>query len=153
MFIADSPSRHQSSFYNLKSIATIGQKAQQLADQRETVGLSEGGRPSKTGLSKDPVSPSAQGVGHGTDQHKHFSWGSYLDHLNKDWFPGRDLTGLDAGTPVKWAEDGHKIAVEVAYDLPESHFLAKPYYDKAEPLVDQQLAVAGVRLSRSVRGA
>src|SRR5262249_16702472 len=75
MFIADSPSWHQSSFYNLKSGATIGQKAQQLAEQRETVGLSEGGRPSKTGLSKDPVSPSAQGVGHGTDQAQAFFLG------------------------------------------------------------------------------
>src|SRR5262245_29846333 len=63
MFIADSPSWHQSSFYNLKSIATIGQKAQQLAEQRETVGLSEGGRPSKTGLSKDPVSASLSDAG------------------------------------------------------------------------------------------
>jgi len=89
----------------------------------------------------------------GLIRHKYFSWGSYLDHLNKDWFPGRDLTGLDAGTPVKWAEDAHKIAVEVAYDLPDSHFLAKPYYDNAEPLVDQQLAVAGLRLARYVREA
>ena len=85
--------------------------------------------------------------------HKYFAWGSYLDHLKEQWFPGRDLTGLDGGTLVDWAEESHKIAVDVAYVIPASHFLETPYYDKAEPHIDRQLSVAGLRLARILREA
>lgn len=66
---------------------------------------------------------------------------------------GRDLTGLDGGSPVDWALEAHQFAREVAYEIPDGSVLEINYYSKALPVVDRQLAVAGMRLARFLKEA
>jgi hypothetical protein len=61
---------------------------------------------------------------------------------------GRDVSSLEGGNPVDWAQDAHAFARDVAYDFPSDGVLEQSYYDKAVPVVDRQLALAGIRLAR-----
>jgi hypothetical protein len=76
-----------------------------------------------------------------------FAWGTYVSRLEEKWFPGRDLSGLEGGTPVDWALESHKLAHDVAYDT----HLGMDYYNKSVAVVDQQLELAGVRLARMLK--
>lgn len=46
-----------------------------------------------------------------------------------------------------WAEESYRLAVDVAYDLPADKELGQPYFDRARPVVEEQLVKAGVRLA------
>jgi S1/P1 Nuclease len=64
-------------------------------------------------------------------RHTVFAWGTYVSRLEEQWFAGRDLSGLDAGTPIDWALQSHKLAHDVAYDFPAGDpQLGKEYYTK-----------------------
>src|SRR5882724_1812742 len=80
--------------------------------------------------------------------HTVFAWGAYVTRLETTWFPGRDVTGLDAGSPVDWALEAHQFARETAYRIPDGGALEMNYYTAALPFVDRQLAVAGIRLAK-----
>jgi hypothetical protein len=77
-----------------------------------------------------------------------YDWGAYVVRLETRWFPGRDLTGLKGGSPADWATDAHRLAHEVAYDVPDDGVLGVKYFSKASPVVDRQLALAGIRLAQ-----
>jgi hypothetical protein len=77
-----------------------------------------------------------------------FAWGSYVTRLETSWFPGRDLSSLTGGSTVDWANESHQLAHDVAYDAPDDGTLGTKYLAKASPVVERQLAVAGVRLAR-----
>jgi S1/P1 Nuclease len=81
------------------------------------------------------------------DKHT-FDWGQYVDEIERDSVAGKDLARLQGGTPVQWALEAHKLAVDVVYVLPEDLKLSDDYYRSARPVVDRQLALAGVRLAR-----
>jgi hypothetical protein len=85
--------------------------------------------------------------------HTVFAWGAYVTRLETTWFPGRDLTGLDGGSAADWAVESHQFARDVVYDLPDGSILEMNYYTKALPVIDRQLALAGVRLAKSLRDA
>jgi S1/P1 Nuclease len=55
--------------------------------------------------------------------HTVFAWGTYVSRLEEKWFPGRDLSGSEGGTPVDWALDSHKLTHDVAYDFPNDTHL------------------------------
>jgi hypothetical protein len=80
------------------------------------------------------------------DKHT-FDWGQYVDEIERDWIAGKDLARLQRGSPVDWALEAHKLAVDVVYVLPEDLKLGEEYYRRALPVVDRQLALAGVRLA------
>src|SRR5262249_7698381 len=84
----------------------------------------------------------------GLIMHTVYAWGAYVTRLETTWFPGRDVSGLDGGTTVSWALEAHRFAHDVAYDLPDGNVLGDVYYAKALPVVDRQLALAGLRLAR-----
>ncbi|WP_316189933.1 S1/P1 nuclease [Bradyrhizobium sp. SZCCHNS1054] len=77
-----------------------------------------------------------------------YAWGSYVTRLETSWFPGRDLSSLTGGSTADWANEAHQLAHDVAYDAPDDGILGVKYFTKASPVVDRQLAVAGVRLAR-----
>jgi hypothetical protein len=77
-----------------------------------------------------------------------YAWGTYVTRLQVGWLDGRDLSSLQGGTPVEWALEAHRFAQQVAYDYPDGGVLELQYYNKALPVVDRQLALAGVRLAR-----
>lgn len=85
--------------------------------------------------------------------HTVYAWGAYVTRLETTWFPGRDLTGLDGGSPVDWALEAHRFARETVYEIPDGAVLEMNYYSKALPIVDRQLAVAGIRLAKILTDA
>jgi len=80
--------------------------------------------------------------------HKVYDWGEYVRLLETTWLPGKDLAALQAGDTVGWAEAAHKAAHDVAYNYRPDHVLDDEYYRDAIPIVERQLALAGVRLAR-----
>jgi hypothetical protein len=81
------------------------------------------------------------------DRHT-FDWGQYVDELERNVIAGEGAAALARGTPVDWALEAHKLAVETAYAVPEDLKLGDDYYRRALPVVDRQLALAGLRLAR-----
>lgn len=79
-----------------------------------------------------------------------YDWGEYVEILERDWLPGKDIRALQAGTPVDWALQAHAAAVEVAYVVPKDLALSESYYQQSLPTVDQQLALAGIRLAHTL---
>jgi len=82
-----------------------------------------------------------------------FDWGEYVRYLEQCWLRGKDINALQRGTPVDWALEAHRAAVDVAYAVPEDLKLGLPYYQSSLPVVDRQLALAGVRLARVLNQA
>jgi hypothetical protein len=81
------------------------------------------------------------------DKHT-FDWGEYVRQIERGWLQGKDITALQRGKPADWASESHTAAVDVAYVVPEDLKLGDAYYQRALPVVDQQLARAGLRLAR-----
>ena len=75
------------------------------------------------------------------------AWGAYVVRLESKWFPGRDMSGLQREPVIQWALESHKFAHDVAYDYPDDGILGVEYLNKSLPVVDRQLALAGVRLA------
>ncbi|MCH8881549.1 MAG: hypothetical protein IID34_16915 [Planctomycetes bacterium] len=49
--------------------------------------------------------------------------------------------------PVVWATESHKLAHSNAYDVPKDGRIGQDYFDKNIPVLNERLAVAGVRLA------
>jgi hypothetical protein len=82
-----------------------------------------------------------------------YAWGAYVSRLETKWLPGRDIAALSGGTPVDWALESHAFAHNVAYDYADGGILEVQYYTKSLPVLDRQLAVAGLRLARVLKEA
>lgn len=75
-----------------------------------------------------------------------YAWGSYVDRLEGDWLlkhPEASQT-LD---PIAWTLEAHKLAQDMAEGVDNGATLDNAYYDKALPVVDEQLGRAGLRLA------
>jgi hypothetical protein len=60
-----------------------------------------------------------------------------------------ETADVDAsGTPILWAEEAHRAAIDHAYAMPVDHHLDQSYYDANRPVIDVQLARGGTRLAR-----
>jgi len=64
------------------------------------------------------------------------------------WLTQQPAGAFQDGSVVDWAMESHRIAREHAYVLPPDHKLGEDYVRVNGPVVDQQLAKAGVRLAR-----
>jgi len=71
----------------------------------------------------------------------------YAERLN-EWLASEPEGTYDNGSVVDWAMESHDIAKDHAYALPQNRKLGAEYYQANVPVVDQQLAKAGVRLAR-----
>jgi hypothetical protein len=87
----------------------------------------------------------------GLIMHTVYAWGAYVTRLQTGWLNGRDMSLLESGTAIDWATEAHKFAQDIAYDVPADGALSNAYYAKALPIIDRQLALAGVRLARLLR--
>jgi nuclease S1 len=72
---------------------------------------------------------------------------TYLPRLERK-MDTMDLAGLEQGTVVDWAMEGHRIAVEHAYQLPPDGRLGAAYVDENKAIIDHALIAAGVRLAK-----
>lgn len=84
-----------------------------------------------------------------------FAWGALVDRIERGWLKSPEATtsGIDGGTPVAWVEETHKEAQKVWKLTPDSHVLDDEYLKKAEPIIERQLGVAGLRLARFLNEA
>jgi len=87
----------------------------------------------------------------GLIMHAVYAWGTYVARLEHGWLHGRDVSGLVVGTPIDWAVEAHQHAQRIAYDIPDDGILGLAYYEKSLPVVDRQLALAGLRLARMLK--
>jgi nuclease S1 len=81
------------------------------------------------------------------------SWDAYVAHLQYDWLPGRDIDALSRGTVIEWAEEAHRAAKEIVTSVPPNADLGDQYVERALPVLDRQLTVAGLRLARVLNEA
>jgi hypothetical protein len=65
----------------------------------------------------------------------------------------RSLTHLQEGSVTDWALETHQVAVAYAYNLSPYRQLGSTYYRENLPVLDNQLAKAGVRLARILNDA
>jgi len=77
-----------------------------------------------------------------------WNWGAYVTRLEDGWLASPEARGADAGTVNDWMLASHRVAAEVWPWLPEDRLIGDEYYRKAVPVVDRQLALAGLRLAR-----
>lgn len=69
-------------------------------------------------------------------------------HRLSAWLALHDIATLQQGTPVDWVLEAHAFAQQYAYGLPKDGSLRSGYYRRNLPIVESQLAKAGVRLAR-----
>jgi len=73
------------------------------------------------------------------------SWSEYAAELHKrESFKRRTAVNLD---PASWAAESFKLAESNAYNIPDDGELGQEYFEKNIPVVEQRLAIAGVRLA------
>jgi len=49
--------------------------------------------------------------------------------------------------PVQWASESYRLALSNAYAIPNDGELGQDYFERNIPVVEQRLAMAGVRLA------
>ncbi len=79
-----------------------------------------------------------------------YDWGAYVDRLEGGALRSATVLALAAQRdPVDWAQQTHAVAQQVWNDrlVPANGVLGDDYYKAVQPLLDQQLAVAGLRLA------
>lgn len=76
----------------------------------------------------------------------------YAARLNA-WLNAQPAGAFPEGSVVDWAMESHDIARDHVYVLPEDRRLGEDYYRANVPVVDQQLAKAGVRLAKLLNEA
>jgi nuclease S1 len=82
---------------------------------------------------------------------QYYSWGEYAEYLDVNWIATKsnaDIARLTAGTRIDWVNEAHEYARLKAYPVEKDQILGKDYLEMAKPIVDRQLAVAGLRLSK-----
>jgi nuclease S1 len=76
----------------------------------------------------------------------------YAERLNA-WLKSQPAGAFQDGSVVDWAMESHRIAKDHVYVLPLDLKLGEDYYRANVPVVDQQLAKAGVRLAKLLNEA
>src|SRR5262245_21739366 len=84
-----------------------------------------------------------------------WNWQSYVTRLENGWLKDHDVRGdgVDGDGPVQWAVQTHKVAQRIWKLTPESKKLDDNYYRAVLPLLDQQLGLASLRLTRFLEDA
>ena len=78
-------------------------------------------------------------------------WGAYVVRLEENWLPTHDLTNVLGGSSADWATEAHSFARDVAYDYPDDNIIGPQYLKKSTPVIDRQIALAGVRLAQFLK--
>jgi hypothetical protein len=86
----------------------------------------------------------------GLIEHAHRSQSGYILHL-ENLITRRELEGRAIGTPEDWANQSFHLAHDVW--LADGSRVHEAYYDKHISIVDERLALAGIRLARLLNDA
>jgi len=76
----------------------------------------------------------------------------YAERLNT-WLNSQPEGTFQEGSVVDWAMESHRIAKDHVYVFPDNRKLGEDYFRANVPVVDQQLAKAGVRLAKLLNDA
>jgi nuclease S1 len=82
----------------------------------------------------------------------------YVKQL-ETWIASQNVTNIESGTPIDWANESHAAAVSHAYKSGSKDFpvsggkVGSTYYHANIGVVDQQLAKGGVRLAKVLNDA
>jgi hypothetical protein len=79
-----------------------------------------------------------------------YDWGDYVDRLEQGWLKTKGLQSqMTSETPVDWALQSHALALRVWNPtlVPPDGTLNDAYYEAVLPILDQQLALGGLRLA------
>lgn len=82
-----------------------------------------------------------------------WSWGGYVDQLENGWLKTADLTPAKAGTTIEWANDSHRLAIELMKTVPANIVLDDTYRKDHLAMLDRQLGLGGVRLAMMLNNA
>jgi len=82
-----------------------------------------------------------------------FDWGQHVRELEENGLIPKPSAGQQRGSVADWAWETHVAAVNVAYAIPADGALGDAYYQRSLPIVQRQLALAGIRLARILREA
>jgi hypothetical protein len=77
-----------------------------------------------------------------------YNWPTFVDNLEVGWLTADTAKNDSEDDPVRWAEDVHNEAIKRNIWVDDQTMLDQAYYDRAAPLVTQQLGLAGLRLAR-----
>lgn len=85
-----------------------------------------------------------------------YDWGAYVEHLESTWLKTNTFEEHYTGdAPLDWALQTHAVAGMVwnAKTVPPDGALSEQYFQMAVPILDQELALGGVRLARFLNSA
>ena len=74
------------------------------------------------------------------------SWSVYAAELQQA-ITHEQLKAWSSTDPVEWATESYRLALSHAYAIPGDGQLGQAYFDRCIPVVNQRLAMAGVRLA------
>ena len=77
-----------------------------------------------------------------------WNWSAYLVHLQNEWLATKPLKDSARGSVIVWAEEAHHAAQLPLFSVDENADLGDDYVKAALPILDRQLALAGLRLAR-----
>ncbi|AMX98787.1 S1/P1 nuclease [Mesorhizobium ciceri] len=82
-----------------------------------------------------------------------WSWGSYEDRLENGWLKTADVPVATSGTTIDWANETHKLAVDIIESVPANIVLDDAYRRSNLPILDEQLGRGGLRLAKLLNDA
>jgi len=77
-----------------------------------------------------------------------WNWSAYVVRLQNEWLAKKPLADSARGSVIQWAEEAHHAAQLPLFSVDENADLGDDYVKAALPILDRQLALAGLRLAR-----
>ncbi len=74
-------------------------------------------------------------------------WTDYATELRQGITPEQLAEWSKVTDSSDWATESYKLALSHAYEVPKDGQLSEAYFDRSIPVVDNRLAVAGVRMA------
>ncbi len=82
-----------------------------------------------------------------------WNWNAYVFDLEQKWLKGKDESKLTSGSVIDWVNQCHLKAVEAYGLVPRDLTLGQQQLSQEKAIADEQLATAGVRLSKALNEA
>jgi hypothetical protein len=79
-----------------------------------------------------------------------WAWGAYVDRLEAGWLASAEAKdpATVAGTTTDWLLQTHAVAQTVWAAKPADNVLDESYLEQAQPVLDRQLGLGGLRLAQ-----
>ena len=85
-------------------------------------------------------------------EHTQKEWRSYADELLGSIPPQRRTEWESTNDPIDWANESYALAISHAYPIPADGMLGDDYFERNISIVQERLAMGGVRLATLLNG-